>query len=85
MVAAAGGIAEGDAGQRGGKGGAGATLAGEKPPVATTLSDNQGGGGGGVGRIRINSASPPSLLGTLSPATPSAAVTLGPLPTAPLP
>jgi len=63
----------------GGKGGAGATIAG----TAANNHDVGGGGGGGVGRIRVNSGTP-TLSGLLSPTTSTAAATTGPLVTRPL-
>ncbi len=71
-------------GKNGGKGSAGATVAGgagQCPAascVSTNMADNPGGGGGGAGRIRINTmGGSASLAGVSSPALTSACVTQG--------
>jgi hypothetical protein len=67
-------------GSRGGKGGAGATLAGEKSPSQSV----SGGGGGAAGRIRLNYSGKSDLVGTISPYTSSGAATTGEIPTRPV-
>lgn len=64
----------------GGQGGAGAIIDGAKGQrLVDSGAYSGGGGGGGVGRIRINSRTPPSITGIVSPSLSTPCATLGAL------